>query len=889
MSDDHPPRIALWLLRRILNRRNRDFIVDDLSEEFSSRTHAGASRWAARFWFWRQVAESITPSLRDRDLGSLFPNRMQLTLRDFFQDVRYSIRTLGKSFGFTSVAVLTLALGIGANSAVFTVVNGVLLRPLPYPDQDRLLTLWSVRPDGSIGSLPSYPDFQSWHAQSESYVGMAFIYGDEMIRRTDEGLDPMLAAYVTGEFFSTLRARAVLGSPFGNTGGADFGEEKVIVLKYGIWQGQFGGDPEIIGKTVPFADGSYTVGAVMAEGVDYPVWADMYTPITQAVIDRSGLNARDRRVDTRVFARLRTDVDQATAISELTTIASRLEAEYPETNTDWTVRIRPLKAIVLDPWGQNRNLRRALFVLMAAVGFVLLIACANIANLMLARIVSRGREMAVRTALGAGRGRLMRQTLTESLVLAALGATAGVIFARWGVDALLAGAPPLPRVAEIKVDGGVLAYTTGLAVLAALLFGTAPAMRNSGRNLVERLKEGGRSAIGRLGTRHIQVSLVVSQVGLALVLLIGAGLLGKSLRQLADVNLGFNTTQLTSVRIRPPQPQYADARLRADLYGRLVDEVAAVPGIESASLVNHTPGGGLIFSPLRVEGLAEEVTTAFKTVAPGYFETMGIAVVEGRSFDALDMTESTDGIIIDRTLARFLDIELGRRITVFKQVADNELGQPITGEVIGIVGATRVSLSQESPYPNVFVPFTVNPWMHATIVARSRSDVSGIGEQIRDAVLTVEAEIPGVEPASVADRMHETVSKERFAARLMASFAAAALLLSAVGIYGVMAYLVKQRTAEIGLRMAMGATSGHVLRLIVGRAMWMVLTGTLVGLAAAFGLTRFIGAMLFEVGAMDLSTYATVTGILVLVAFVASFLPANQATKVDPLTTLRAE
>jgi putative ABC transport system permease protein len=290
-----------------------------------------------------------------------------------------------------------------------------------------------------------------------------------------------------------------------------------------------------------------------------------------------------------------------------------------------------------------------------------------------------------------------------------------------------------------------------------------------------------------------------------------------------------------------------------------------------------------------VEGLAEEVTTAFKTVAPGYFETMGIAVVEGRSFDALDMTESTDGIIIDRTLARFLDIELGRRITVFKQVADNELGQPITGEVIGIVGATRVSLSQESPYPNVFVPFTVNPWMHATIVARSRSDVSGIGEQIRDAVLTVEAEIPGVEPASVADRMHETVSKERFAARLMASFAAAALLLSAVGIYGVMAYLVKQRTAEIGLRMAMGATSGHVLRLIVGGAMWMVLTGTLVGLAAAFGLTRFIGAMLFEVGAMDLSTYATVTGILVLVAFVASFLPANQATKVDPLTTLRAE
>ncbi len=889
MTKARPPRTALWLLRRVLSRQNRDFIIDDLTEEFSGRIETGTSILAARRWFWWQVAQSVAPSLRDRGLGFLLPRGLSLTLRDFFQDVRYSLRTLRTSMGFSTVAVLTLALGIGANTAVFTVVNGVLLRPLPYPDQDRLVTLWSARQDGAIGSLPSFPDFQSWHDQSESYSGMAFVYGDEVVRRTDEGLDPMLAAYVTGGFFSTLLPRTQLGTPFSSASAGGVDEDRVIVLKYGVWQGKFGGDPDIVGKTVPFRDGSFTVVAVLAEGVDYPVWADVYTPITHDLIDRSGLNARDRRVDTRVLARLKNNVDQETALSELSTIAARLETEYPETNTDWTVRIRPLKAIVLDPWGQNRNLRRALFVLTGAVGFVLLIACANIANLMLARVVARGREMAVRTALGAGKWRLVRQTLTESLVLATLGAAAGVTCALWGVDAILAGAPPLPRVDEVRVDGGVLVYTTGLAVLAALLFGAAPALRHGGRNLVEKLKEGGRTAVGRIGTRHIQVSLVVSQVGLALVLLIGAGLLAKSLHQLTQVNLGFNSEQLTSLRIRPPLTQYNDAALRADLYRRLVDAVAAVPGVESASMVNHTPGGGLIFSPLRVDGLEEEFTTAYKTVAPRYFETMGIAVAEGRSFNSLDMTGSTDALIVDRTLAQFLDLELGRRITVYRQVADDQLGQPVTGEVVGIVGATRVSLSQQMPYPNVYLPYTVNPWMWCSVVARSRADVSGIGEQIKAAVLSVEPEIPGVEPESISDRMYDTVAKERFAARIMGSFAAAALLLSAVGIYGVMDYLVRQRTAEIGLRLALGATSRSVLRLVVGRAMWMVGAGTLVGLAAAFGLTRFLGAMLFGVGATDITTYVSLTCALVVVAFIASLLPARRATRVDPLTTLRME
>jgi len=389
------------------------------------------------------------------------------------------------------------------------------------------------------------------------------------------------------------------------------GEEKLVVLKYGEWLGRFGADPDIVGKTLSFTDGSYTVAAVMAEGVDYPFWADMWTPFTPDVADQYGLRARDRRVDTRVLARLRPDVEQRGALAELTMIAARLAVEYPETNANWTVGILPLKTVVLDPWGQSRNLSRALFVLMAAVGLVLLIACANLANLMLARVVSRGRELAVRRALGAGRWRLVRQTLTESLVLAALGAVTGVFFAQWGVDALLAGAPPLPRVDGIKVDGGALGYTTGLAILTALLFGIVPALRASGRNVAATLKEGDWTSLGRIGTRRLHASLVISQVGLALVLMIGAGLLGRSLRQLGQVYPGFNTAQLTSVRIRPPRPQYDDARLRADLYSRMVDAVKAVPGVESASLVNHTPGGGLIFSNLRVEGLADETTTGF--------------------------------------------------------------------------------------------------------------------------------------------------------------------------------------------------------------------------------------------------------------------------------------
>jgi len=883
MSDHRPPRIAVWLLRTILAQPNRDFIIDDLAEEFRARID-GRGIVAARFWFWCQVLQSVGPSLRSRAVAVL-----ALFARgplDLLQEVRFVFRSLKKSAGFATVAIITLALGIGANTAVFTVVNGVLLKPLPYADQDRLVTVWSAMREDSRRFLPSYPDYQSWQEQTTSFEKMAFIYGDELVLRTDDGLEPILSAYVSADFFAALGARTTLGTPFGDVSD---GAAKQVVLKYGEWQRRFGGDPDIVGKTIQFTDGSYTVAAVMADGVDYPFWARMWTPLTPAVVDRYGLRARDRRIDSRVLARVRSDVSHDVALVELTTVASRLEAQYPATNRDWTVRFLPLKTVVLDPWGQNQNLRRALYVLLAAVGLVLLIACANLANLMLARVVTRGREIAVRSALGAGKWRLIRQTLTESLVLAALGAVIGAVVARWGVDALLAGAPQLPRVDEIRVDAAVLLFTTGIAILTAILFGMAPALRTGGGSLVTSLKDGGRTSVGRLGTKRMQMSLVISQIGLALVLLIGAGLLARSLRQLSQVNLGFNPDQLTSVRIRPPQPQYADPRLRADLYRRLVDAVAAVPGIESASLANHIPGGGLIFSPLRVEGVAEETTTGFKTVAPRYFETMGIAVVEGRPFTAEDMTEQTDGLIINRSLAQFLDIELGRRITVFKQVADEGLGEPISGQVIGIVGATRTSLSQEVPLPDVFVPYTVNPWMHATIVTRTRTEGPGIGEQIRDAVLSVEPEIPGVQPRSVANDMYQTVSKERFAARLMGSFAGIALLLSAVGIYGVMAYLVRQRTAEIGLRMAMGATSRQVLQLVVGRAMWMVGTGVIVGLAAAFGLTRFMTAMLFGVETMDLATYASVTGVLVIVALVPCYLPANQATKVDPLATLRAE
>jgi predicted permease len=876
----------VWLLRRILVQHNRDFIIDDLSEDFAARVRDGRHVGATRLWFFRQTLQCVGPSIGWHISANLAV--FARGPRDLLHDVRYALRSLKQSAGFASVAVITLALGIGANTAVFSVVNGVLLKPLPYPDQDRLITVWSALHEDSRRFLPSYPDFQSWREQTTSFEKMAFVYGDELVLRTDDGLNPMLSAYVSDDFFSALGGRTILGTPFGDTSLDAAGDGKQVVLKYGEWQGRFGGDPDIVGKSISFTDGAYTVVAVMADGVDYPFWADMWTPLTTAVVDRYGLSARDRRVDTRVLARLKPDVSQDIALAELTTVASRLSERYPATNQDWTVRLLPLKTVVLDPWGQNQNLRTALFVLMGAVGLVLMIACANLANLMLARVITREREMAVRIALGAGRWRLVRQTLTESLVLAALGAVTGVLIARWGVDALLAGAPPLPRVGEIEVDALTLGYTAGIATLTAIVFGIAPAMRTGVGKLVETLKQGGRTSLGRLGTKRMQVSLVISQVGLALVLLIGAGLLAKSLRQLAQVNVGFDTARLTGVRIRPPQPQYADSRLRADLYRRLVDAVEAVPGIQSASLSNHIPGSGLIFSPLRVEGLSEESTTGFKTIAPGYFETMGIAVVEGRPFDAEDMNEQTDGLIISRSLAEFLDIGLGRRITVFKQVADEGLGEPITGQVIGVVGATRTSLSQEFPLPDVYVPYTVNPWMHATIVARSRTDSPGIGAQIRDAVLSVEPEIPGVEPWSVARQMYQSVSKERFAARLMASFAAAALLLSAVGIYGVMAYLVRQRTAEIGLRMAMGATSRHVLRSVVVRAMGMVMAGAAIGLVAAFALTRFLTAMLFGVEATDIPTCFAVVGILVVVALVASYLPAHQAAKVDPITTLRA-
>jgi predicted permease len=861
-----------------LEMRTRDLVEQGLAPD--------EAREEARRLFGdtARIGGALSRTARHSD-----PKRRALSwLYDIRRDIGFAFRMLARSPGYAAVAVLTLGLGIGANTVVFTLVDGVLMSALPYQDADRLVTLWSTNPSRGLftRSPVSYPDFRDWRSQTAGFEGMAVLYGHGTVLNESEGPAPIVVAAVSGDYFDVLKARTVLGLPFTHSDVA--ANAQVAVLKYGTWQRRFGGDPGIIGQTITLEGVSYTVMGVTDRGRDFPAWGEMWIPLTPEIVRSQNLEHRGQRIDTWVLARLRPGIDSVAAVAELQTVADRLAIAYPETNTDWSALVAPLRQIVIDPFGRNATMPRTLILLNGAVALVLLIACANVANLSLARVLQRRREFAVRTALGAGRWRLVRQLLTESLMVSAAGAVFGVIVARWGISFIMARGPALPRDAEIGIDVRVLVFTAGLVAMTTLLFGILPALRSAGARFID-LRSGARGSVGRHSGKRIQSVLVASQVGLALLLLIGAGLLIESLRNLQDVDPGFNTRNLLVLRAQAPSPPYSTDEQLIDLHQRLEQAAERVPGVIGAATANHAPGGGMVISPLQTADLDTTISVAYRTVSPDYIETMGISVLEGRGLARQDMAPWNGALLVNERLAGLLDNPLGKRVTVFKQKPGADFGEPQAGVIVGVVGDVRGSLAQRSSRYTVYLPFTENPWQNGTLVVRTDASVRNTTALVREALLKVDPRLPLAGLWTMEAQMRGSLAQQRFAVLLMGSFAGAALSLAALGVYGVLAYVVRQRAREISVRMALGARRLDVVRLVVRRAMIVVGIGALAGLGAGVALTRLMSSLLFGVSATDPTTFIAVTGVLFSVAFVASYLPARRAASLDPMQLLREE
>jgi putative ABC transport system permease protein len=813
-------------------------------------------------------------------------------METLFRDVRYGIRSLLKRPGFAAVALITLALGIGANTAIFSVVNAVLLRPLPYAEADRLFVPWGSRGDTQHNSVVSYPDFVDWQAQTKTLEHVAaYNSSGSLLREGDAEPEPISGAAVSADLFPLLNVSPILGSPF--TRAEDQSDAPpVIVIGYDLWHRRFNADPNIIGRQIRIGSTSATVLGVLPEGFRFPAQAsktEFLRPLAATIGDRT---QRRNSYSLRVIARLKPGATAVAAESEMRAIGTQLEQQYPDEGFRLGAHLISLHEEVT--WGS----RTPLFVLLGAVGFVLLIACANVANLLLARAAARHREMAIRAALGAGRRRVVRQLLTESLLLSLFGGALGLLVGWWGVQFLLAASPlNIHGLKDVGLDTKVLVFTGIVSVVTGVIFGLVPALQASRADLQDALKEGGRGAGGTAVRNRVRAVLVVVEVALSFVLVVGAGLLGRSFLLLTAVRPGFEpehvlTTDVSLAKAKYPQPEQQQAG-----FAEIVRRAAAIPGIEAAAVIYPLPLSGdnnsntfLIAGrpALRPE---DKPTSNHRTISPDYFRALNIPLSRGRTFDELDTQHTTPVIIVNETLARryFAGTEvLGQHIIIEGERGDN--GLPPPREIIGIVGDVRhESLDTESG-PEYYVPYTQVSEAFMSLVVRSATDNPGrLAVGMRQVIKQMDKEqyVAAIQP--MTKLVAESVARHRFNTLLTGLFAVVALLLASVGIFGVLNYTVAQRTQEIGLRVALGAQTRDVLRLVMGQGVRLILFGLALGLAASFALTRVLAGMLFGVKPTDPLTFVSVSFLLAGVALVACYIPARRATKVDPLVALRYE
>ncbi|MGH7528825.1 MAG: ABC transporter permease [Gemmatimonadales bacterium] len=813
------------------------------------------------------------------------------------QDLRYALRSLRKSPGYTSVALLVLALGIGVNTAVFSVLNGVVLRPLRYDDADRIYGIWERSERGDY-RLASFPTFRDWQEQSDVFEAMAYMRGTSTLTPGDAGARQVGTAFVSQQFFDALRGPPLLGRTF-SPEEQEPGGPRVAVLTHALWQERFGGDRAILGSTIRLDQTPYTIVGILPPWFQFPSWAEVYVPLAVILPTDPILAQRGFHADSRVIVKLKPGVSVAQAQGAMAGIQMRLAAAYPAESRGWTaVELVSLFEEEL----RFGAIRPILLLLTAAVAVVLLLACANVANMSLARAATRAREFAIRAALGAGRRRVARLLLAESAVLALGGGALGLLLAWWGIGLLRAAAPEeLPRVAEISVDAAMLGVTVLISAVVTGLIGVAPALRATARDLTEPLKAGAPSA-GSGGIRsRLRATLVALEVALALVLLIGTGLLVRSLWMLSRVNPGFDASGVATVPIFPPSPRY-DAPDRAiALFGRVAEAVAAVPGVEQVALSNHVPlSGASLPRPIEIPGRPPDPQggeqVLFRTISEQYFDVMRIPLRQGRPFTAGDIATAAQVAIINETLARRYwpdQNPIGRFVTLFKSSQSRaDFGERFAAQIVGVVGDVRHTGLEEEPAPEVYIPYTVNPWAWMNVVARTAGDPQALIPVLQRTVAAVDPDIPVTgrqRPGAVDDLVSGQLARRRLTATLLSSFAAGALLLAALGIYGVIAYLVAMRTREIGIRAALGATRRHLTGHVVAESAKVVVIGLGVGLAAAFGLTRLMANLLYGVGTTDAITFTGVTVFLGIVALLATYIPARRAARVDPMVALRAE
>ena len=798
------------------------------------------------------------------------------------RDIRYALRMLLRAPGFSIIAILTFAVGIGINTAVFNVVNGVLLRPLPYPDAGEITMVWMDNRRQDIKEdITSYPNYLDWKNQSTSYAHLAGFTPSAFTLTGDGEPERLPGALVTANFFDVMGITPVMGRVFTAENEAE-GRDTVVVISHGLWQRRFGGANDVLGRTIVLSGRTFEVIGVMPPALRWPDKAQVWRPLAP------NQQLRDSRNSfwLPVMGRLKAGVPPDTAQREMTQIGDRIEQAFPAMR-GYGINVVPLERQIVG------NIERPLMVLLAAVGFVLLIACANLANLMLGRTSARRKELAIRTALGAGRGRLVRQIVTETFVLALLGGAVGVLLAYWATGFFVRlGGESIPRPDAIVMDARVLGFALLLATISALLSGLVPALQASRRKVVDHLREGGRQGAG-VASRRTRNVLVAAEVALALVLLTGAGLLIRTLVTMQQVERGFAPQNLAMITVTVPASAYAQAPAVRGFYARLLERVRALPGVASAAT------GTAVLQPLvtnssiwSIEGKPnpppeQQEEYPVENVSPGYFETIGMTMAAGRGFNDSDHADAPRVVVINETLARKGwpgQDPLGRRIR-----PGDDSSQAPWMTVVGVIRDAHRSEVTRAIRPEIYLAATQSTPRTQTLFVRTSGDPTAIVPAIRREVRGLDAQVPLFDVTTLEDELALTLTQPRFQAVLLAGFAAIALLLATIGIYGVTAHAVSQRTQEVGIRMAMGAARRDVLMLLIAQHLRPALIGLVVGLAGALVLSRSLQSLLFGVGATDPATFTLVAALLLVVAAGACFVPAQRATRVNPLTALRGE
>ena len=875
-------------------------IVEELSQhledEYERALSCGASEDEAR----QQALEQLnTPDLLRRELNhvehwvSAHPvalgTEMQANIfADLWQDLRYGLRTLAKNRTFTCIAVIALALGIGANSAIFSVVDAVLFRPLPFKKPEQLVMIWENAAHlGFPKNTPSPANFLDWQKQASSFTGMAAMV-ERSFNLTGVGEPERLdGRRVSANLFDLLGVRAVLGRTF--VSDDDRPGTHVVLLSYSLWQRRFGSDPSVIGRALTLNGESYTVIGIMPRFVQLPGFANrndqLWVPI--AFPPEEAAQRGDHFLE--VIARMKPDIALKQAQAEMDTIAARLAQQYPAYNTRMGAVVVPLHEQVVG------DIKPALLVLLGAVGFVLLIACANVANLLLARAAVRQREIALRLALGASRSRLMRQFLTESVLLAVFGAGLGLLLALGGIRILKTFIPAtLSQVQTINIDARVLIFTALVAVVTGIGFGLAPALQASHLNLNDTLKEGGRDAGGGSKGNRLRGLLVIGEVAVSFVLLIGAGLLINSFFHLRNLQPGFRADHLLTMKVDLSEVKYPDRERRAVFFDEVIRRVRALPGVQSAAVAGNLPltynGDSMNIS---VEGVPDpppdqRSDVIFRAIGPGYVGTMGIPIIRGRDFTDQDKADSKDVVVISEKTAQHFwpgQDPIGRRLKPGSSTSNTPWR-----EVIGIVKDVRQNDFIAAPKMQMYFTYRqLKDLAPNALVVRTSIEPLSLAASVRDAIWSVDKDQTVADIDTMEHIVAEAVARQRFSMLLLGLFATLALLLASVGIYGVMSYSVAQRTHEIGIRIALGARRGDVLQMTIKQGLKLVGAGMILGLATVFFLTRVLESLLFGISATDPVTFLSISLVLLAVAILASYVPALRATKVDPIIALRAQ